>query len=72
MSLPNHVLKNRRLETLVENQTSYALENAEMHIFETHQQAAQIQLKFPYPVLASMLEGKKVKSGNVVEVHDFF
>ncbi|MCB0533972.1 MAG: AraC family transcriptional regulator [Lewinellaceae bacterium] len=60
MQLPESVLKNRRLETLVENQTSYALNNAEMHVFETHQTAEQVLLKFHYPVLASMLEGKKV------------
>lgn len=56
----NHILKNRRLETLVENQTTYTLSSAAMHIFETHQQAEQILLKFNEPILASMLEGKKV------------
>ncbi|MEM9920209.1 MAG: AraC family transcriptional regulator [Bacteroidota bacterium] len=54
------ILKNRRLETLVENQTTYTLNSAAMHIFETHEQAEQILLKFHEPVLASMLEGKKV------------
>lgn len=56
----NSILKNRRLETLVENQTTYTLSSAAMHIFETHQQAEQILLRFNEPVLASMLEGKKV------------
>ncbi|MEO1513476.1 MAG: AraC family transcriptional regulator [Bacteroidota bacterium] len=60
MRLPENVLKNRRLETMVENQTSYGLENAELHVFETHQQAERVLLKFNQPVLASMLEGKKV------------
>ncbi len=60
MQLPKHFYQNRRLETLVENQTSYSLSNAEMHIFETHQQAERVLLEFNYPVLASMLQGKKI------------
>ncbi|MDF1697796.1 MAG: AraC family transcriptional regulator [Saprospiraceae bacterium] len=60
MKIDNSILKNRRLETLVENQTSYSLRSAEMHIFETHQTADKVLLKFRHPVLASMVEGKKV------------
>lgn len=60
MSVVNRIINNRRLETLVENQTSYALNNAELHLFETHKEAEQVLLKFHQPVLASMLEGKKV------------
>jgi len=60
MALNNYILKNRKLETLVENQTSYSLSSAEIHVFETHQEAEKILLKFHQPVLASMLEGKKV------------
>lgn len=67
----NSILKNRRLETLVENQTSYAVESAEMHIFETHQEAEQILLKFREPVLASMLEGKKVMHLNGMTSFNF-
>lgn len=60
MLLPDHFYTNRKLENLVENQTSYTLENAAMHIFETHKQADKVLLKFDQPVLASMLVGKKV------------
>lgn len=60
MELPKHFFEGRRLETLVENQTTYAVNNAEMHIFETHQQADKVLLQFHEPVLASMIEGKKV------------
>ncbi|MGB0524546.1 MAG: AraC family transcriptional regulator [Flammeovirgaceae bacterium] len=60
MNLPNSYIKNRRLENLVENQISYTLNNAEMHVFETYQQADQVLLSFNQPVLASMLRGKKV------------
>lgn len=71
MKLPNNFFKNRRLETLVENQTSYTLEHAEMHVFETHQQAEQVLLKFRQPVLASMIEGKKVMHLEDLQSFDF-
>lgn len=60
MQLPESFYERRKLETLVENQTSYTLENAALHIFETHQQADKVMLQFQQPVLASMLRGKKI------------
>tara|TARA_R110002033_G_scaffold47786_5_gene93271 strand:+ start:52372 stop:53289 length:918 start_codon:yes stop_codon:yes gene_type:complete len=60
VELSDKFLKGRKLESLVENQTSYTLRNAAMHVFETHQQASQVLLKFEQPVLASMIIGKKV------------
>jgi AraC-like DNA-binding protein len=60
MQLPNSFFKGRRLETLVENQTSYTLNNAALHVFETHTRAERVLLQFDQPVLASMLMGKKV------------
>ena len=71
MYFPNKILHNRKLETLVENQTSYALRNAEMHIFETHQEAERVLLEFNKPVLASMLQGKKVMHLNEMNAFDF-
>ena len=71
MLLSDNILNNRRLETLVENQTSYTLQSAEMHIFETHQEAEQILLKFHQPVLASMLEGKKIMHLKNMTAFDF-
>lgn len=59
MVLPESFYKNRKLENLVENQTSYTLNNAALHIFETHQQAERVLLQFDQPVLASMLKGKR-------------
>ena len=44
----------------MENQTSYTLDSAALHVFETHQSAEQVLLQFRQPVLASMLRGKKV------------
>lgn len=60
MKLTDAFFHQRKLQTLVENQTTYTLTNAEMHIFETHQQAEQVLLRFDQVVLASMLSGKKV------------
>ncbi len=60
MRLPPEFLANRKLETLVENQSSYTMDHAALHIFETHQQAERVLLQFDQPVLASMIEGKKV------------
>jgi AraC-like DNA-binding protein len=71
MALSNKLLENRRLETLVENQTTHALENAEVHIFETHKQAEQVLLRFNQPVLASMLQGKKVMHLQDMTAFDF-
>lgn len=50
----------RRIETLVENRTKYALENAELNVFETQLRSQNVHLCFPYPVLASMIKGKKI------------
>ena len=52
--------ENRKLENHVENRTVHTLKNAELNIFETHLQASQVYLKFPQPVLASMIKGKKI------------
>lgn len=60
MELPRHFYENRKLENLVENQTSYTMNNAALHIFETHEIAEKVLLKFDKPVLASMLRGKKI------------
>lgn len=52
--------ENRKLMSLVENRTIHTLNNAELNIFETHQQATQVLLQFSEPILASMIRGKKV------------
>lgn len=51
---------NRKLENHVENRTCITLRQAELNLFETHKQAQEVALSFSDPVLASMLEGKKV------------
>lgn len=56
----DQLLSSRKLQSLVENQTTYAVNNAELHVFETHQSADRVLLTFDEPLLASMLTGKKV------------
>jgi AraC-like DNA-binding protein len=48
------------LKTLVENRTTYTLEDCELNIFETHQQAKAVHLSLGDLVLTTMLKGKKV------------
>ncbi|MGH1335648.1 MAG: AraC family transcriptional regulator [Aureispira sp.] len=71
MSFKDNFLRNRQLYTLVENQTSYALQNAEMHVFETFQEADDVALTFTEPVLAYMLEGKKIMNLQEMNAFDF-
>jgi len=52
--------KERDLKTLVENRTTYSLNNCELNIFETHQQASSVNLSFGDLVLTTMMKGKKV------------
>ena len=60
MQLPSNFFEQRKLESLVENQSSFTTDHAAMHVFETHKQADKVMLQFGQPVLASMIEGKKV------------
>lgn len=64
--------KNRALSTLVENRTIYTCSNAELNLFETHQEAERVQLHFDYPVIASMLTGKKIMHLANHDPFDFF
>ncbi|MDX5437107.1 MAG: AraC family transcriptional regulator, partial [Pontibacter sp.] len=50
----------RSLFTLVENRSVYSMDTCELNVFETHQQANNVNLKFDDWVLTSMLRGKKV------------
>lgn len=71
MFLSESFYRQRKLESLVENQTSYELEFAAMHIFETHERAESVLLKFGQPVLASMISGKKVMHLKNTDAFDF-
>jgi len=58
-ALSSH-LATRRLEEMVENRTAYSSDQAELNVYETHMQAEKVSLTFDAPVIASMIEGKKI------------
>ena len=70
--LLNHHKSIRKLTTLVENRTTYNAEYAELNIYETHAYAEQVSLKFDFPIIASMLTGKKVMHIEGLPAFDFF
>ncbi|MBC3846618.1 AraC family transcriptional regulator [Winogradskyella echinorum] len=69
--LSNHK-SNRKLTTLVENRTTYSAEYAELNIYETHAFAEQVSLTFDFPIIASMLTGKKIMHIDGFDAFDFF
>ncbi|MEZ4802991.1 MAG: AraC family transcriptional regulator [Gelidibacter sp.] len=70
--LLNHHKSHRKLTTLVENRTTYNADYAELNIYETHAFAEKVSLKFDFPIIASMLTGKKVMHIDGLEAFDFF
>ena len=48
------------IDALIENKLTLSHDSAELHLYETFQQASRIQLRFDAPVMTSMLSGKKV------------
>ncbi len=71
-SLLNQHKNNRKLTTLVENRTTYSADYAELNIYETHTFAEKVSLTFNYPIIASMLTGKKNMHIDGFEPFDFF
>lgn len=65
-------LRQRKLEDLIENRTSYTIDFAELNIYETHQKAESVCLSFSDPVMASMIRGKKVMHLSDQKPFDFF
>ncbi|MBU1822513.1 MAG: AraC family transcriptional regulator [Bacteroidetes bacterium] len=65
-------LSGRKLEEMVENRTAYSLKMAELNIYETHARATNVQLSFGNPVLASMVQGKKVMHLEGTPAFDFY
>lgn len=64
-------IQNRKLISLVENRTTYGCDFAELNIFETFEVAEKVELKFDFPIIASMLTGKKVMHLNQIPAFDF-
>lgn len=71
-SLLNQHKQHRKLTTLVENRTTYSAEYAELNIYETFAFAEKVSLTFDFPIIASMLTGKKVMHLDGFEAFDFF
>ncbi|NRD21466.1 AraC family transcriptional regulator [Winogradskyella eckloniae] len=71
-ALFNHKRSQRKLTTLVENRTTYNAEYAELNIYETHAFAEKVSLTFDFPIIASMLTGKKIMHLDGFEAFDFF
>ena len=71
-SLLNQHRNTRKLTTLVENRTTYNADYAELNIFETHAFAEKVSLRFNFPIIASMLTGKKVMHLEGFDAFDFF
>ena len=62
----------RKLTTLVENRTTYNAAYSELNIYETHAFAEKVVLKFDFPIIASMLTGKKIMHLKELPSFDFF
>lgn len=62
----------RKITTLIENRTVYNADFAELNIFETHTVAEKVSLTFNFPVIASMLHGKKVMHIDGLSSFDFY
>ncbi|MBP1840630.1 AraC family transcriptional regulator [Formosa algae] len=71
-SILNHHKKFRKLTTLVENRTTYTADYAELNIYETHTYAEKVSLTFNFPIIASMLTGKKIMHIDGFEAFDFY
>jgi len=71
-SLLNTHKSNRKITTLVENRTTYNADYAELNIFETHTFAEKVSLTFNFPIIASMLTGKKIMHLEGFEPFSFF
>ena len=70
--LLKHHKSHRKLTTLIENRTTYNADYAELNIYETHEYAEKVSLTFDFPVIASMLTGKKVMHIDGLPSFDFF
>lgn len=60
-----------RLDTLIENKLTLSHDAAELHLYETFQQAHLIQLRFNAPVMTSMLSGRKVMHLHELKPFDY-
>lgn len=64
--------RNLKLNTSIENRTIYSADYAELNVFETQQVAEKVNLQFGFPIIASMLTGKKVMHLEGMKSFEFF
>ena len=64
--------RNLKLKTSIENRTIYSADYAELNVFETGQVAESVNLQFSFPIIASMLTGKKIMHLEGMKSFDFF
>jgi AraC-like DNA-binding protein len=61
-----------KLHTSIENRTIYSADYAELNVFETREVAEKVELQFGFPVIASMLTGKKLMHLEGMNSFEFF
>lgn len=61
----------KEISTLVENKRSFAVEQMELHVFETYEASKLVPLQFGDLVMINMLEGKKVMHVGQLEAFDY-
>ena len=61
-----------KLNTSIENRTIYSADYAELKVFETSQVAEKVNLQFGFPVIASMLTGKKIMHLEGMKSFEFY
>jgi len=64
--------RGRNLTTLVENKSTYNSSYSELNIFETHAFSEKVSLQFDFPIIASMLTGKKIMHLKGIAPFEFF
>jgi AraC family transcriptional regulator len=63
--------KEKEISTLVENKRSFAVDEMELHVFETYEASALVPLQFGDMVMINMLQGKKVLHVGQLEAFDY-
>jgi hypothetical protein len=62
-----------QLDNIIENKTTFTLNNCEFSLFETHKRAEDVKLKFNDFTFTAMLRGKKhMKLEDKTDYFDYF
>lgn len=65
--------ENEHLDNIIENKTTFTLNNCEFSLFETHKKASDVKLKFNDLTFTAMLRGKKhMKLQDKTDYFDYF